>query len=93
MAQGAGVPKGRLRMRLAVLIGMLLLSGCATFRDLSPETRAEELTWQSLHAIDTAQTLSIAHDPDCYYEAVSDPAIGKHPSPGLVLAWMGTASV
>jgi len=36
----------RPRMRVALLIGLgsLLISGCATFRDLSPETRAQEIT-------------------------------------------------
>ena len=72
---------------------MLLISGCATFRELPPETRAMEVTWQSLHAIDAAQTLSIARDPDCYSESLVDPAIGRHPPPGLVLAWTTGTSV
>jgi hypothetical protein len=83
----------RLRIPIALLLGMLLTAGCAAWRDFSPETRAEEVTWQSLHAIDTAQTLSIARDPDCYYEMVSNPAIGRHPTPGPVLAWMTGTSV
>jgi len=72
---------------------MLLISGCATFRELPPETRAMEVTWQSLHAIDAAQTLSIARDPDCYSESLVDLAIGRHPPPGLVLAWTTGTSV
>ena len=83
-------------MRVAALIGVLLTSGCigcATFRDLPPETRAQEMTWQSLHAIDAAQTLSVARDPDCYEEAVVDPLIGRHPPQGLVLAWAAGASL
>jgi len=51
------------------------------------------MTWQSLHAIDAAQTLSIARDPDCYYEAVVDPLIGRHPPQGLVLAWAAGAAL
>ena len=80
-------------MRVAVLIGTVLISGCTTFRSLPAETRAEEVVWQSLHVIDTAQTLSIARDPDCYWETVADPAIGRHPPPGLVFAWMTGTSV
>jgi len=80
-------------MHVAILIGALLISGCATFRDLAPETRAKEVVWQSLHAIDAAQTLSIARDPDCYFETFSDPAIGRHPPPAVVLAWMTGTSV
>jgi len=51
-----------------------------------------EVTWQSLHLIDTTQTLSVARDPDCYDESVSDPIIGKHPSQRDVLLWMFAAS-
>ena len=80
-------------MRVAVLIGTLLISACATFGSLPAETRAEEITWQSLHGIDTLQTLSVARDPDCYYESVVDPLIGKHPSEGVVVLWAATASV
>jgi hypothetical protein len=78
---------------VAALIGVLLISGCATFRSLPAETRAQEITWQSVHAIDAAQTLSVARDPDCYYEAVVDPLIGRHPPQGLVLAWAAGASL
>ncbi len=70
----------------------LLLSGCAAFRTLPAETRAEEATWQSLHAVDSLQTLSIARDPDCFRESTVDPLIGKHPSQGVVVLWAVTAS-
>jgi hypothetical protein len=80
-------------MRVVILIGVLLISGCATVGDLPPETRAQEMAWQSLHAIDAAQTLSVARDPDCYEEAVVDPLIGRHPPQGLVLAWAAGASL
>ncbi len=69
----------------------VLLAGCAGFRELSPQTQAMEITWQSLHLIDTAQTLSVARDPDCYFETVSGPIIGKHPSQQGVVLWMFAA--
>lgn len=69
------------------LLVLALLCGCADLRSFPPETRAEELTWQTLHAIDISQTHGIAHDPDCYYEMVSDPLIGRHPSQGAVALW------
>lgn len=47
---------------------------------------------QSMNAIDATQTLWIAGDPDCYFETLPDPAIGRHPPPGLVLAWMSGTS-
>lgn len=75
----------------AALVG-LLISGCAAFRSLPAETRAEETAWQSLHGVDALQTLSVARDPDCYYEKVLDPVTGKHPSDGVVVLWAATAS-
>ena len=78
--------------RVAAALIAISCSGCTTFRELPPETRAEEIAWQSLNAVDAAQTLSIAHDPDCYKETLSDPIIGKHPSPGVVLIWAAGGS-
>lgn len=69
-----------------ILTGMIL-TGCATFRAFPPETKAEEITWHSLHAVDIADTLAITRDPDCYYETVVGPLIGKHPSEGAVVIW------
>lgn len=45
-----------------------------------------EATWQSLHFIDYGQTLSIAKNPDRYYEM--NPLLGKHPSTELVHVYM-----
>ena len=81
-------------MRGLGMLGPLLVSGCATFRELPPETRAAEAAWQAMHGIDTAQTLSIARDPDCYAENMIDPLIGRHPPQGMVLAWgVGAAAL
>ena len=48
----------------------------------------EEVAWQTLHAIDVAQTLNAAHDP-CYVEAfsVTRALIGEQPSTTEVLVW------
>jgi hypothetical protein len=78
-------------MKAALALVAMLISGCAEFQRLPAEVKAEEVTWQSLHALDTAQSLSVARDPDCYFESFSDPIIGRHPSEGLVLAWMAVA--
>ena len=47
----------------------------------------EEIMWQALHAIDFAQTMSIASDP-CYVEsgAFTSRVIGEDPSKGEVVA-------
>jgi hypothetical protein len=53
----------------------------------------QELAWQTLHAVDVAQTLEAARDP-CYRESawVTRHLIGRQPSDGSVLAWgAGTA--
>jgi len=48
----------------------------------------EEIAWQTLHAIDVAQTVSAAQDP-CYVEDayVTRQLIGSQPSTGEVLLW------
>lgn len=74
------------RRALAVVLlgaGSLFSAGCQSL-DLS----GEEITWQTLHAIDVAQTLSAADDP-CYVEDayVTRALIGSQPSQGEVLLW------
>lgn len=63
--------------------GTVLSAGCQSL-DLS----GEEITWQTLHAIDVAQTLSAADDP-CYVEdaVITRSLIGSQPSQGEVLLW------
>lgn len=78
----------------AALLGGVFLSGCASWQALPTDVKAEEITWQSLHAVDTAQTVSIARDHSgCYYESVTDPLIGKHPAPAAVIAWSAGWSI
>ena len=61
----------------------LALSGCAS---MGPA----EITWQSLHAIDTHQTLEIARNPDCFREAdpLTRALVGSHPSEAEAAAVM-----
>ena len=76
-----------LRVWLA-LFSLILLGGCQSL-----ELSGEEVTWQALHAMDIAQTLSAADDP-CYEEDawLTQKLIGKQPSDAQVLAWgIGTA--
>ena len=71
---------------LLVLPAALLLAGCQSMD-------SEELTWQALHAVDVAQTLSAADDP-CYEEEawLTRRIIGRQPSDAEVMAWgVGTA--
>ena len=63
--------------------GCLFAAGCQSL-DFS----REEIAWQTLHAVDVAQTLSAAGDP-CYVEDayVTRALIGSQPSEGEVLLW------
>lgn len=58
-------------------------AGCQSFH-----LSSEELTWQTLHAVDVAQTLAAASDP-CYVEDayLTRELIGAQPSSGEVLLW------
>lgn len=69
--------------RMVLALASLALSGCTAL-----ETR-ESQAWLVLHAIDTAQTLDIAHDSRCYEErdGITRSLIGAHPSDGEVIAW------
>lgn len=82
---------------LLTLLVILLLSGCAAIMPVGslPErtyaTKAAhraELAWLTLHAVDTAQTVTIARSPDCLREAnpLASAVYGSdHPSPQRVL--------
>lgn len=65
----------------AIIAGSLLTGGCQSLS-------SEEIAWQTLHAVDVAQTLSAAQDP-CYVEDayITRQLIGRNPSTGEVLAW------
>lgn len=64
-------------MKLAIILFIALLSGCATTYDsdssfMFPHERSSriaETAWLTMHTIDTMQTVQIAKHPDCYYEA------------------------
>jgi hypothetical protein len=78
-------------MRAAVLIVGAALSGCS----LSPETRIEEVAFQTIHLVDTAQTLDLRR---CHYQDRvfrendelfnSGWIIGHHPSDAAVYQYM-----
>ncbi len=67
----------------AMLAGTVLSAGCQSL-----ELSNEEIAWQTLHAVDIAQTLSAAQDP-CYVEDayITKRLIGSQPSTGEVLLW------
>jgi hypothetical protein len=79
---------------LLTLLLLLVLSGCAAIMPLPErtyETRAAqtaELGWLALHAVDTAQTVTIARSPGCLREAnpIASAIYGTdHPSPERVM--------
>lgn len=82
---------GLLLAALATLVlAVLSLMGCSS---LPSSTARLETTYQVLHAVDTAQTLHIAREPEHYTERMSAWAIGEHPSQRSVIAFMGTEAL
>jgi hypothetical protein len=93
--------RGRLRRRgvsrfelLAIFTILVIVlvgtSGCA---GMQRESRDTEIGWQVLHAIDTAQTVTIARSPTCLHEANALAAIlygTRNPSVKRVL-WTNAA--
>jgi hypothetical protein len=85
----------RLRFVVALFLALVLfgLCGCASIAPIGmfpreQGTRAAEGVWLSLHTVDTLQTVQIARNPQCFYEA--DPlAVGiygsQHPNESRVL--------
>lgn len=73
-----------LLVAMILILVLLCFGGCASW---TPETRAEETVYQTLHVVDAAQTLEIARHP-CYREAESRWLLGAHPSQGRVLGAM-----
>lgn len=76
--------------RLMILAACIALCGCAGPRlgFATYEARNAELMWQAMHALDTAQTVSIAKSPACLYEKapLAQMVYGtKHPSVERVL--------
>lgn len=71
---------------IALLACLGWLGGCQSMD-------RQELTWQTMHALDFAQTLNAAGDP-CYKEDawLTKRLIGSQPSDAEVVAWgVGTA--
>jgi hypothetical protein len=60
------------KLAIALLLGVSL-SGCESLSLIAPyentTTRNVERTWLVMHAIDTAQTVTIARSPECLIEA------------------------
>lgn len=72
------------------------LAGCTTLQDAAAEhgVALTEASWQALHAVDFAQTVTIARQPGRYDEegVPTRWLIGEHPSEGAVGAcWAGFA--
>jgi len=81
------------------------ISGCAVTIPIGNEApklgailtnpTVDEVTYQSLAAVDFAQTLQIAKDPQCYREdgTIAARVIGKHPSEGTVTGYFVAQSL
>jgi hypothetical protein len=80
---------------LGLAVGALLLfaSGAAKAADFSTETVVEESVYQTLHVIDSAQTVYIAQHPSEYYEKESDWAIGHHPTEARVIQFTAADAI
>jgi hypothetical protein len=86
-----------MRLARALLVPVILgLCGCATLQQTAggPGLALAEASWQVLHAVDFAQTITIARQP-ARFEEEGIPTvwlIGEHPSEGAVEAcWAGFA--
>lgn len=81
------------RRTLAVLLLLALVAfgtcGCAT---MSTADKAE-ITWQTLNVVDAGQTVTIARNPNSYYEQRAAFAIGRQPSEKSVYAFMAGYAV
>lgn len=77
-------------MKLILVLLTLSLSACSNF-----QMSRKEMVWQTLHAIDAAQTLQIAKHPECFGEgnAFTRELIGEHPSEKNVLVWWLTSAI
>ena len=67
------------------------ISKADTLEEIFSGLPKEEWVWQSLHAIDMAQTIRIAKNPDKFQEL--NPLLGKHPSTSEVVAFTVATSV
>lgn len=66
---------------MVMVVACALASGCQS-------VDRRELAWQTLHAVDVAQTLNAAGDP-CYKEVswMTKRLIGEQPSEAEVMVW------
>jgi hypothetical protein len=78
--------------KLALVLALFCSSvNAESFGDAIKSLPKEEWVWQSLHIIDTAQTIQISRNPDKYVE--KNPILGKHPSTTSVIVWSVATSV
>ncbi len=78
-------------MRTLILIIAMTLLPINFVKAWSKADTGREILYQGLHLIDYSQTLTIAKNPDRYFERNS--ILGRHPSVGSVNSYMGAASL
>jgi hypothetical protein len=82
------------RLLLAVVVLATVAPTAALASDKSEWTKGDtalQLTYTTLYAMDWAQTLHIARNPEKYYE--TNPHLGKHPSEGEVNSYFAAGLV
>lgn len=73
----------------AAAVAAILSPGCASLQFTTDGARTAELSWLAMHAVDTAQTVTIARSPQCLWEGnpLAVAVYGsKHPSVARVVA-------
>lgn len=75
-------------MKTLALLTILTLTGCASYNPYKDMNNFEKV-WQVAHLADVAQTISIARDPDCYFEddPITRRLIGRHPKVVNAFLW------
>lgn len=74
-------------MKIVALLPVLTLSACASW---TPADSYREGAALGLLAVDYAQTMHIADNPQTFYER--NPILGEHPSKGEVTAYFAGAA-
>lgn len=75
-------------MRALLFLGLALLAtGCVSIDSMSRETKAEEIAWQTLHAIDSAQTYKNVTTMCMRETGSAQIFLGSQPNQFQVAAW------
>ena len=76
-----------------VCAGLLAVGLCAQSRAADTESIIEESAYQLSHIADTLQTIQIGKSNGKYYEAESAWAMGREPTVGSAVTYMGATAI